>query len=202
MRKKAAIIGGASPHFFCLPQELLREYPVIGVNDWPLRGLPCDYWVVLDTGRAFEIYGEPAIRDVQTEKYWRKPNETEQFVPEDLANWFVDAPRDSLDRQYQGRLRWESSSALAAMNLAVTLGFERILLFGVDFVGTGRLEDLSKTYPNWENHRDNINLLVKQIQDLGVEVFKMHRGSWIDCPLWPESPYCRCPGGSPPQRAE
>lgn len=189
---KRAIIGGASPHIRNLPSSLLETGFIIGINKWAAE-YPCNYWIGLDTGVNWRKYvlndgkypKEPKfLKALTCPKFMRQPNiSSESFVPEDAGIFFTTAQGKEIPTKWDGRLRWESSTAMAAINLAIILGASEVVLYGVDFVGNARADGSEYHRPDfWEQHKEPINRLLRDYQEL-VPVYKTNPDSWLDCPL-------------------
>jgi hypothetical protein len=206
-----AIIGGFSPFIFDTPElmtSLVGNHPVIGINKWGAIA-PCDAWIGLDTGinifkwwlssgQDYEqwVANQPQFKDepkflsdLKAVKFMRKPNTTtEKHVSHDMADyWFDQPPQDILvPTKWTGYLRWTSSTALCAINLAIILEAKSCILFGVDFVGDGRADGSQYISDNfWESHKEAINTLLKQYQE-HIDIYKTHPDSWLDCQLYKE----------------
>lgn len=189
---KRIIIGGCSPYIAKLPKNELSKYPVIGINRWP-DFHHCDYWIGLDTGLNWEKYYLDTnenfkdlpkfLRTLDCPKFMRKPNrQTEKFMPEDAGIYFKSA-ENRIPLVWDGTLRWESSTAMAAINLAIIMGAAEVVLWGVDFVGNGRIDGVEYPFPDfWEDHREVINRLLKEFQE-HVTIYRTHPDSWLECPL-------------------
>jgi hypothetical protein len=187
------IIGGFSPHIHKLPPSLLDTGAVIGFNQFADEFF-CDYWMALDTGAAWQHFYQDDkpeyshfpkfLRNLTVPKFMRRPNkDTEAFVPEDAAIFFEKAHHDEIPLTWNGRLRWASSTALAAINLAIIFGASEVVLFGVDFVGSGRADGSSYNQPNfWDPHKNGINNLIRWFSQ-HTKIYKTHPDSWLDCPL-------------------
>lgn len=189
---KRVLIGGSSPHIFNLPINLLKSGPVIGINRWG-ADFHCDYWIGLDTGLNWEKYyldSKPEyehlpkfLKTLEVPKFMRKPNKcTETFVPPDAGHFFEQAHGD-IPTEWNETLKWESSTALAAINLAIVLGAAEVVLFGVDFVGDQRADGTSYHRPDfWAEHKAPINRLLCRFQEF-VTIYKTNPASWLECPL-------------------
>jgi len=187
--KKRVIVGGYSPAIHVLPREFLATGTVIGINRWGAE-LPCDYWIGLDTGMNWRKYHSQEhhpelpkfLRTLKAPKFMRLPNkDSEQFVPADAGIFFEKAHAGKIPTEWDGTLQFQSSTAMAAINLAIILDAEEIVLYGVDFVGHERADGSEYTVPNiWDQHKHEINSLVRRFNEL-VPVFKTHPDSWLDC---------------------
>lgn len=190
------IVGGWSPHIHSLPREFLQTGKVIGINQWGAE-LPCDYWIGLDTGVNWEKHfldTKPEyahlpkfLRTLNCPRFMRKPYpDSEAFVPEEAGVFFDKVPHDAaLPEEWNGTLKWISSTAMAAIHLAIIMGASEVVLYGVDFVGNDRADGSS--YPSekgdfWRVHKENVNNLVRLFQQY-VPVYKLHPESWLECPL-------------------
>lgn len=187
-----AIIGGFSPGVRVLSPDLLNTGFIIGINKWAAE-FPCDYWIGLDTGVNWRKYylddpkypDEPKfLKTLACPRFMRQPNkDTEAFVPADAGVFFTTAQHGEIPTAWDGRLRWESSTALAAINLAIILGASEVVLYGVDFTDGGRADGSQYHRPDfWQKHREPINRLLKQYQDY-LPIYKTNPASWLDCPL-------------------
>lgn len=180
---KTMIVGGFSPHIFIADKRILELGPIIGINRWPMFH-HCDYWIALDSGVAYrDFYWLPWLT---VPKYMRTPNpHTEAFVPKDLADYWFDTADNHGDvpRKWNGTLAWTSSTALAAINLAIVLGAENIILFGVDFVGDQRADGHQYRLNMWDDHQQNINILLNKFKSY-ANIYRTHPDSWLDCDLF------------------
>ncbi len=174
-------MGGFSPHVLRLPQEYLKTGFVIGVNQWPTLH-PCDYWIALDTHNWPTLFKD-WLTGCNALTFMREKNSRagEKHVPEDAVDyWFKKA--DTLQTEWTGRLDWESTTAMAAVNLAIVLGASEVVLYGVDFVGDGRADGGGYSRAGfWDAHREPINRFLARVQQ-HVPIFKTHSGSWLECP--------------------
>lgn len=187
MPENRFIIGGFSPHVFELPPELFRTGKVIAINEWPLNfpQYPFDYWIALDTFRWAEW--KDWMREIDAIKAMRAPRSEQELamgIPDDAADlWFTQAPKNTFPTEWNGTLQWVSSTALAAINLAIVLGASEVVLAGVDFVGQGRADGSEYHKPDfWEYHKGGINNLIRQYQQ-AVPIYKTHPNSWLECSL-------------------
>lgn len=175
-------VGGSSPHIFSLDKAMLDTGKIIGINAWPEYHY-CDYWIGLDTGVNWDKFHW--LPWLCVPKYMRTPNkDTEKHVPPDAADFWFNQPasRDYIPTKWEGLLRWESSTAMAAINLAIILGASEVVLYGVDFVGDDRADGHRYMAGLWEQHREPINNLLRRFQEI-VPIYKLHPESWLDCPL-------------------
>lgn len=185
------LVGGYSPHLFLLPAELLNTGKVIGVNLWG-KERPCDYWIALDTFRLMQKQDPwlDWVSKIDAIRCMRAPKSNEELamnIPHDAVDlWFTQAPQGVIPTGLEDdalKLQWTSSTAMAAINLAIVLGGEEVVLYGVDFVGDGRAD--GSTYPKdqfWERHKTAINTMLGEFQK-HIKIYKTHPGSWLDCPL-------------------
>lgn len=193
------IIGGFSPAVLMLPQEFLKTGPVIGINKFAAVR-QCDYWLGLDTGLNWQKWfldddpqyaSEPKfLRTLQCPRFMREPNpDTEYFAPyhgnnpkESGIYFFSRKPAQYQPESWDGSLRWISSSAMAAISLAIVMGAKEIVLYGVDFVGGQRADGSAYSSDNfWDPHKDGINNLMQEFQR-HASVYKTHPESWLSCP--------------------
>lgn len=181
------IVAGFSRHVSVLDPALLKTGPVIGVNEAP-RIIPSDYWLALDTGIIYTLWQERDERftfldDLQAPRFMRQPNPlTEAHVPNDWAIWFGKPNPGMVTRRWGEGLRWSGSSALAAVHLAIIMGAREVVLYGVDFVGNGRADGTDYGDFTWDGHRDGINRLMAQFQQI-IPIYKLHPESWLSCPM-------------------
>lgn len=181
-KEKRVIVGGYSPAVHSLPKAFLKSAPVIGINKWP-HFYACDYWIALDTFRWHEW--EPWLRRLDAIKVLRKRHmgdPKESLIPENAADyWFNQA--EGIPTEWNETLRWESSTALAAISLAIVLGAQEVVLYGVDFVGGQRADGSTYTREDhWLRHKEPINNLLREFQNY-ITVYKTHPDSFLDCPL-------------------
>ena len=189
---KRFIIGGYSPFLKELPREFLETGVVIGVNKFAAE-FPCDYFIGLDTGLNWEKFvmsdrypDEPKfLESLACPKFMRLPNEdTETYVPQDAGIFFDQAPQNIIPTEWNGTLAWISSTALAAINLAIIMGASEIYLYAVDFVGQGRADGTEYPKPEkgpfWDNHKEGINNYIRWFSQ-HTKIYKTHPDSWLDC---------------------
>lgn len=182
------IVGGASPFIHSLPSCFLDTGKIIGINRWA-EFYPCDAWIGLDTGLNWDKYGHLWLPGLQCPKFMRTPNrDTESHVPPDAADFYFDEVQDRIPVIWDGTLRWRSSTALAAINLAIIFGAREVVLYGVDFVGDTRADGTS--YPIglhgpdkafWDVHLEGINVLMRQFAEL-VPIYKTNPESPLEVP--------------------
>lgn len=176
------IIGGCSPFVRRIDLDFLSTGDVIGLNRWGAHR-PCKYWIMLDTfgWHVFKYW----IRKIDALRFMRRPNSTpdERKIPMDAADyWFENGPRGIVPTKWSGLLRYESSTALAAISLAIILGASEVVLYGVDFVGDSNIYGFNYRPGQWDAHREPINSLLQEFQEY-VPIYKTHPDSWLDLPL-------------------
>jgi hypothetical protein len=181
-KRERAIVGGYSPDVHRLPAELLSTGAIIGINEWG-RDRYCDWWIACDTFRWYDWWQWMAR--MSAIRFMRKPNDTprESQIPDSAADHWFEHVRDEIPTQWEGRLNWVSSTAMAAISLAIAMGYREVVLCGVDFVGKGRAD--GSEYPKedfWASHMDGINCLLSRFQQ-HIRVYKTHPDSPLKCPL-------------------
>lgn len=188
LKGKTVIVGGFSPHIHNLPKKLLIKHPVIGMNQWP-EFFPCDYYIAVDTMASLthwpyyldapflKFYADvenPALEDI------RKRDDVFFFnqACDEIGNYWV-------PQEWYDLLRYNVTTATAAISLAIILGASEVLLYGVDFVGSGRYDGTSYQQKNfWEQHLPTVNDLLEQFQQY-THIYKLHPESKLNAPMWP-----------------
>jgi hypothetical protein len=189
-RGKRIIVGGLSAHVNSLPASFLKTGVVIGVNKWP-DFFPCDYWICLDTGKCHKEnddywrgFYERTLKNLKAPKFARAPRDTEKPVPPGRFDYyFQNSCVENIPTTWEGRLRYGSTTATAAVNLAIILGAKEVFLYGVDFIGTRRLD--GSVNNDWSDHVSSTNAILKKFEKL-VPIYKLHPDSPLDVPYWPE----------------
>lgn len=210
LKGERAIIGGASPAVLLLPREFLDTGRVIGLNRWPAQFDRCDYWLGLDTGVNCRKWflddpkwpDEPKfLRSLDCPLFMRAPNpDTERIEMPSGVVLFDRKPADIVPLDWPPgerlRLAWASSSAMAAISLAIIGGAREVVLFGVDFVGDGRADGTRYNKPDfWAPHRNAINTIMAAFQR-HVPIYKTSPYGWLDCQyvdITEEIPACLTP---------
>jgi hypothetical protein len=190
------IVGGFSPSVHHVPADFLKTGAIVGVKGWA-RVHPCDYWVGLDTELIYkrdfadfdDRYKEKPkyVRDLKAHgvpMFLRKPNiSSEKFVPQDFGIWFDKAPHPTIPTKWTRQLQFCSSSAMAAISLAIVLGAAEIVLCAVDFVGETRADGSRYVKDGfWREHIPTMNGLLARFQQ-HVKIYKTHPDSPLDLPL-------------------
>ena len=183
MSENRFIIGGYSPEINKLSPEVLSTGRVIGINLWG-KDRPCDFWIALDTFRWHEWKGW--IQNLDAVRAMRSPNKAdprEESIPADAADlWFDQSEGGKIPTHWEGRLRFESSTAMAAISLAIVMGATEIILYGVDFMGQGRADGSEYRFPDfWDRHQEPINKLMADFQQHAT-IYKTNAYSWLNCP--------------------
>ena len=176
-------MGGYSPHLHLLPKELLATGPVIGINLWG-RDFPCDYWIALDTFKYPEWGGW--LKELEAVKFMRQPKspqEQDLNIPLEAVDYWFTQATGFVPLGWEEKLAWISSTALAAINLAIILGGKEVVLYGVDFVGSGRADGSEYPKPDfWGPHKEGINNMIREFSR-HIKIYKLNPASWLDCEL-------------------
>lgn len=192
------IVGGLSPYRNHLPVSLFETGRVIGINQWP-KWWPCNYWIALDTEQIFtpapgwEGFADTTLRTMQAVRFLRRRNpgtDPHIVIPEDAADYWVShAPIGSIPVSLDGwnqTLHWRSSTATAAIHLALLLGASEVVLAGVDFIGSQKC-DGSHGGVDWAHHVDDMNDFLQLMTGLfNRPIYKTNPDSPLALPMLPE----------------
>lgn len=185
-----AVIVGTSPERPPWPDDWDIDPNIIkiGVNNAPVV-CELDYWLVCDTHRIFERMrpGYEALTGHEVRLYnamWPEPRGCMK------PHYYFGRPQGGYDEHYQptgaysipkawdGTLQHVWSSATAALNLAMVMGCDKAILFGVDF--TGHTRTLDDVVP-WSKYLPDIQ---KFISKLDMPVYKTNPDSELALPCW------------------
>lgn len=98
------------------------------------------------------------------------------------------SPNDGLAKD-TGTVALKTTTATAAMNLAVHLGVKKIILLGMDGDGRDGKSHHHAPHPwkhipgGWHRQRDDLKRIAKELRHIGVECVNASPGSKIE--LWP-----------------
>lgn len=187
---KQIIIGGTSPHGLKIAESKELKYPVIGLNNWPVHGLRCDYWLTCDTHRIDERMPDalPSLAP-GTPTFFNRDWGKGPTIPEP-SYWFARPPETEIGAYMQpqknypipglwsGHLQHIWTSATAAANLAYILGASSIILLGVDLLDDTNF--LGSMVP-WARFAPDV---AKFFRRLPIPVYMTHPASPLKLPMW------------------
>lgn len=185
---KTVIVGGSSPNIHSLPKDMLQKHTVIGINEFA-KYYKTDYFIACDTFRLADPEWKEWLDKLNVPKFWRERNSevpSEMAIPDSAADvWFKQSIIDTYSQEWDGSLLYTSTTGIPATDLAIKLGAEDVVLFGVDLIGDGRFNGTQ--YPSkdfWEVHVDGVNRCLEFLSQF-ARIWKTNPDSPLSVPLYP-----------------